>query len=127
MSLSAMSSTSGGASFGVNLVLIFSFISEYFALSSLINANSYWLIPPSSIAFETWLSMLLSLLSAKTLIPSSTNPTGNATTLARLAIPTVPAAMPPHSAYFIKCCYTFSHVHFSLLKFVFVYRRFFVI
>ena len=58
-----------GDSLGVNLVVIFSFISEYFALSSLIRRNSSWFICPSP-AFETWLLMVLSLLSAITLISS---------------------------------------------------------
>ena len=56
-SLSLIDLMSGGASSGVKLVLIFSFISEYLFHSSLIKENSSWLILPSSIAFETWLAI----------------------------------------------------------------------
>ena len=48
--------------------------------------------------------------------PSRTNPTGAGTTLARMAIPIVPVAIPPHD--FIVFFYTISHAHFSLRKFL---------
>ena len=44
-----------GVSLGVNLVLIFSFISKYFALSSLIKTNSSWL--NYTIVFDRFLNL----------------------------------------------------------------------
>ena len=152
-----------GDSLGVNLVIICSFISEYLFRSSLIKTNYSWFIQPSSIAFETRLLMVLSLLSARTLISScfcnylvisllranlnaitvmpnpmathsSMNPTGAATTgaattVAMLAIPIDPAAIPPPSAIVSTMdnvvsilLYTIPHAHFSLRKFLFAYR-----